>query len=464
VGGGGGGLEGSPVCNPRPPPTPPLRHAQPVVVTERTYSPEVINVIQETGRFRIMRPWAGQPLTGVTVTRCVSLGQCPIGVSVHGVVWSSALLLAPLCVRSVVCPVAGCVRAEAGFGWASPYPWLTVARPSPTSTLARRAPDSLCGSRPPLSPRGACSSRPARSVKASPPCRAGAGKAVSARSVVRGVCAAPPPSSCPAAGYGYGRTDGLNMTVDSVGFDVTQGPPDWLRVVTPVGDAWAGGQPFGIQPSVAVVDKGGNIVNSPDWDDGFQNMTALLINAVSGATLFGRDAVPIVEVRCAAWVACVSCDQGGAPRPLPLQRLVSLHVFERLPRSVVLPRRRPLLCCCLRACRSREWPTSWTWASLTEATWRCSLRAATAASPSPPLPTCSSAPSSRCEQCPCSAPPESCCPLHRCGCATVSPSCLLCVPVHCTVVSGDCLGCVPARLLRGVCRHGGRLGRGWRTL
>lgn len=63
-------------------------------------------------------------------------------------------------------------------------------------------------------------------------------------------------------GYGYGRTDGRNLTVDTSSFNVIQGPPNWIAVLTPVADAWAGGQAFGTQPSVAVVDKGGNIVNS----------------------------------------------------------------------------------------------------------------------------------------------------------------------------------------------------------
>lgn len=67
------------------------------------------------------------------------------------------------------------------------------------------------------------------------------------------------------SGYGYGRSDGRNLTVDTAGFSVIQGPPDWLAVVTGVADAWAGGQPFGTQPSVAVVDKGGNIVNSGEY-------------------------------------------------------------------------------------------------------------------------------------------------------------------------------------------------------
>ena len=105
----------------------------------------------------------------------------------------------------------------------------------------------------------------------------------------RGTCLA-------ASGHGYGRADGLNVTVDSANFDVTQGPPAWLRVEAAAGFAWAGGQPFGVQPSVAVVDKGGNIVNSLMYDDLNQNMTVTLISSsVPGAELTGRDTVPIVE-------------------------------------------------------------------------------------------------------------------------------------------------------------------------
>lgn len=70
------------------------------------------------------------------------------------------------------------------------------------------------------------------------------------------------PLSCVWAGYGYGRVDGRNLTVDCAGFNVIQGPPSWIKVLTPVRDAWAGGQPFGTQPSAAVVDRGGNIVDS----------------------------------------------------------------------------------------------------------------------------------------------------------------------------------------------------------
>ena len=97
------------------------------------------------------------------------------------------------------------------------------------------------------------------------------------------------------AGHGYGRTDGLNLTVDSINFDVTQGPPAYLRVETAVGEAWAGGQPFGIQPSVSVIDKGGNIINSLLYDDLNQNMTVSLVSAMPNVTLFGRETVPIVE-------------------------------------------------------------------------------------------------------------------------------------------------------------------------
>ena len=87
----------------------------------------------------------------------------------------------------------------------------------------------------------------------------------------------------------------MNMTVDSVNFDVTQGEPAFLRVLASAGEAWAGGQPFGVQPSVAVVDKGGNIISSTLYDDYNQNMTVSLVSSVPGAFLFGRDMVPIVE-------------------------------------------------------------------------------------------------------------------------------------------------------------------------
>jgi hypothetical protein len=92
-----------------------------------------------------------------------------------------------------------------------------------------------------------------------------------------------------ASGYGYGRDDGRNISVESAQFNVILGNPSWLRVDTRVANAWAGGQPFGVQPRVAVIDKGGNIVYDARSYD--HNMTATLITNPSNATLIGDTAV-----------------------------------------------------------------------------------------------------------------------------------------------------------------------------
>lgn len=75
--------------------------------------------------------------------------------------------------------------------------------------------------------------------------------------------------------------------VDSAVFPVFVGPPHALRVVTHIGDAWFGGQPFGQQPVISVVDAGGN------W---LRNVTGMTVTAVldtsfsnsSNASLIGH--------------------------------------------------------------------------------------------------------------------------------------------------------------------------------
>jgi hypothetical protein len=75
--------------------------------------------------------------------------------------------------------------------------------------------------------------------------------------------------------------------VDSAVFPVFVGPPHALRVVTRIGDAWFGGQPFGQQPVISVVDAGGN------W---LRNVTGMTVTAVldtsfsnsSNASLIGH--------------------------------------------------------------------------------------------------------------------------------------------------------------------------------
>lgn len=78
------------------------------------------------------------------------------------------------------------------------------------------------------------------------------------------------------------------VTVDTIVFPVFVGPPHSLRVVAPVGNAWFGGQPFGQQPVISVVDAGGN------W---LRNVTGMTVTAsldtafnnASNATLVGHN-------------------------------------------------------------------------------------------------------------------------------------------------------------------------------
>lgn len=71
-------------------------------------------------------------------------------------------------------------------------------------------------------------------------------------------------------------------------FNVAIGDPSALVVTRPVVGAISGGEPFAIQPAIAVVDKGGNIIT--DQGD-HHNMTVTLLSNPTGATLFGMTTV-----------------------------------------------------------------------------------------------------------------------------------------------------------------------------
>ncbi len=90
---------------------------------------------------------------------------------------------------------------------------------------------------------------------------------------------------CLCAGRGYGRADGQNITVSSWYFNVAIGDPAAIIVVRGLSGAWSGGEPFAIQPAVAVVDRGGNVI-SDQGDE--HNVTVTLLNNPYMAELAGQ--------------------------------------------------------------------------------------------------------------------------------------------------------------------------------
>ena len=101
-------------------------------------------------------------------------------------------------------------------------------------------------------------------------------------------------------GRGYGRNDGQNMSTVSWLFNVEIGDPSALIVLRSPQGAFSGGHAFAVQPCIAVVDRGGNVIED-QGDDG--NVT---VSIVSGpGDLFGDTSVRLfygaVVLCCVVW-------------------------------------------------------------------------------------------------------------------------------------------------------------------
>lgn len=93
-------------------------------------------------------------------------------------------------------------------------------------------------------------------------------------------------------GYGYGRGDNLTIEVESDRFDISLGDPTALLVLRNSSDAWAGAQPFTVQPRVALVDGGGNVMTNRE--DGNVTVTVDESQNEHFAVLNGNVTMPLV--------------------------------------------------------------------------------------------------------------------------------------------------------------------------
>jgi hypothetical protein len=90
----------------------------------------------------------------------------------------------------------------------------------------------------------------------------------------------------------YGWTGSFYL--DSPTFDVTHGDPTNLRIMRAPADAWAGGSPFRIQPEVAIVDAGENIMTP----DSTSTITVAMTKSPSGFPLLGYKTMKVSLGRC----------------------------------------------------------------------------------------------------------------------------------------------------------------------
>jgi hypothetical protein len=89
-------------------------------------------------------------------------------------------------------------------------------------------------------------------------------------------------------GYTIKFTAASGVTVTSPRFNVVSSDPVGIKLVTPAGSAWAGGEPFLVQPSCSIVDAGGNVILS----DSVSLVSATLVTSPLGSPLLGqRDVV-----------------------------------------------------------------------------------------------------------------------------------------------------------------------------